>query len=115
MTFKCPHTGADEPCMRCDNEMLVAENQRLRRLVNTLETGRGVAIGVNDMHGRPIHIGDTLVFDEREWGAPLPPFVIEIKKGLIQHPGSTGDLSSWCEIIETWDGKKVIAHPQCAE
>lgn len=36
MPFQCPHTGSDEPCMRCDNEMLVAENATLRELAKEL-------------------------------------------------------------------------------
>lgn len=65
-------------------------------------SGLGVPIGVNDRNGKPIHIGDRLRFDEQEWGAPKE-FIIELRDGQIHHPGGTGDLSSWCEIIEPWD------------
>ena len=61
----------------------------------------GVPIGVNDRHGNPIHFGDRLMFDKAEWGCTCE-FIIELKKGRIQHPGSVSDLSNWCEIIESW-------------
>lgn len=38
MSFTCPHTGADEPCIRCDNEMLVADNTKLREEVKVLRS-----------------------------------------------------------------------------
>jgi len=69
-------------------------------------TGLGVAIGVNDRNGKPIHIGDTLRFDQREWGRQME-FVIELRDGQIQHPGATGDLSSWCEIVKPWDSERT--------
>lgn len=68
--------------------------------------GRGVPIGVNDRNGKPIHIGDTLRFDQREFGRQME-FVIELRDGQIQHPGATGDLSSWCEIVKPWDGERT--------
>ena len=83
---------------------LKAENERLRAIVDNLPLG--VPIGVNDQHGNPIHIGDKLDFDHREWGGPQQ-FVVELKDGTIQHPGCTSDLSSWCEIIESWDARRV--------
>ena len=36
MTFQCPHNGSDMPCMQCDNEMLVAENKKLRNQLKAL-------------------------------------------------------------------------------
>lgn len=79
------------------------------------QTGRGVPIGVNDRNGKSIHIGDRLLFDSDEWyrntrafGKPDGPpmeFTIELRDGQIQHPGATGDLSNWCEIIQPWDAK----------
>lgn len=35
----------------------------------------GVPIDMTDCNGKPIHIGDTLRFDEVEWGEPCE-FVI---------------------------------------
>ena len=66
--------------------------------------GLGVPIGVNDAAGRPIHIGDTLDFEEREYGCPCR-FTIELNEGSIQHPGVTSDLSEFCEIAIPWDAK----------
>ena len=65
--------------------------------------GAGIPIGVNDRHGRPIHIGDTLQFDPVEWGGPDKPFTIILADGAIQHPGSTADLTNWCEKVDCWD------------
>jgi hypothetical protein len=59
--------------------------------------GLGVYIGLNDQHGKPIHIGDTLMFDAHEWGEPMS-FVIELRAGMIVHPGATSDLTSWCTV-----------------
>ncbi len=56
-----------------------------------------IPIGANDRHGNPIHVGDRLRFDEKEWGGEHE-FVVEISDGEIQCPGPS-DLSSWCEII----------------
>lgn len=56
-----------------------------------------IPIGANDRHGTPIHLGDRLRFDEKEWGGPHE-FVVEIEDGELTCPGK-GDLSSWCEII----------------
>jgi len=62
----------------------------------------GIRIGVDDRKGNPIHIGDTLSFDAREWGEPMT-FMVTLEQGEIRHPGSTGDLSEWCEIVRKWD------------
>jgi len=71
-------------------------------------TVRGVPIGINDRDGKPIHIGDTLRLDQREFGRQME-FVIELCDGQIQYPGATGDLSSWCEIVKPWDGEGTPA------
>lgn len=63
-----------------------------------LPRGFGVYIGVNDRAGRPIRIGDVLRFDEKQWGAPMT-FQVELREGMIMHPGSTSDLEQWCTII----------------
>lgn len=59
----------------------------------------GVPIGATDKHGVPVHIGDTVEFDEREFGGPCR-FVIELRDGEIVHPGATGDLRSWCTVLK---------------
>lgn len=59
----------------------------------------GMWIGVNDRHGRRIHLGDTLRFDPQEWGGHIDcEFVIALQEGEIVHPGSPGDLTQWCEV-----------------
>ena len=62
----------------------------------------GVPIGVDDRTGRPIHIGDLLEFDEKEYGAECR-FTMRLRHGTLEHPGPTGDLSQWCTIIRGWD------------
>lgn len=66
----------------------------------------GMPIDREDKHGMPIHVGDMLRFDEKEWGAPCT-FVIEVKRGEITHPGCCGDLDQWCEILTKFDGTVV--------
>jgi len=85
---------------------LFAEMDRLRddnaRLRAARLTGLGVPLGVHDRNGNQVHIGDTLRFDEKEWGEPMA-FVVELRRGEIHHPGATSDLSEYCEIIKRWD------------
>ena len=88
---------------REEDDFVQAEIGRLRE---RLKDGRGVPIGVNDRNGKPIHIGDTLRFEEQEWGETME-FVIELRDGQIQHPGATGDLSSWCEVVKPWGGESA--------
>lgn len=74
--------------------------------------GFGIPIGVHDMHGKPIHVGDTLRFDEREWGDNTTNvFTIKIERGEITKlGGGAGDLENWCEIILPWtDNMEAIA------
>jgi hypothetical protein len=61
--------------------------------------GAGLWIGINDMDGKPIHIGDTLEFDEKEFGEECI-FTLTLEKGEFQHPGSVSDLSAWCKVIK---------------
>ena len=86
---------------------LVDERTRLRKEIERLQSivdnlPHGVPIGVNDRHGNPIHIGDTLKFCGEEWDGPMK-FVVSLAWGQIDHPGATSDLSNWCEIIESWN------------
>jgi hypothetical protein len=63
----------------------------------------GVPIGARDREGRPIHVGDTLSFDEREWGGPHE-FTIRIEDGeIVMSGGGASDLESWCTIVRRWD------------
>jgi hypothetical protein len=57
-------------------------------------------IGVCDREGTPIRIGDTLEFDEREWGGPDNRFVVEWQPGRLLHNGSLSDLTEWCRVVE---------------
>jgi len=64
--------------------------------------GVGLCIDKNDSDGNPIHIGDTLEFNEEEWGSKCI-FQIILSDGKIQHPGTTDDLSSFCRIIRKFN------------
>lgn len=63
----------------------------------------GVPIDANDKHGNPIHIGDTLSFDEDEWGDKFEPYVVRIENAEIQLFGSPSDLPQFCEVVKRWD------------
>lgn len=58
-----------------------------------------IPIGVNDRDGVPIYIGDTLEFDEAEFGSRCI-FTITMKDGCIEHPGTTTDLTNWCRVLK---------------
>lgn len=70
----------------------------------------GLSTGLVDQHGIPIHLGDTLVFDEREWGAPYPAneFVIEFKDGELLVFGCVSELRQFCTVTKKWDGRRVL-------
>jgi len=68
--------------------------------MNRME-GNGAYIGVEDCTGKPIHIGDTLEFDENEFGGKCI-FTIILKHGMVIHPGATDDLSTWCKIVASF-------------
>jgi len=65
--------------------------------------GYGTPIDLNDKHGNPVHVGDTLMFDEDEWGSKFKPYVVKIEKGEIQLYGSPSDVPQFCEIVKRWD------------
>lgn len=65
--------------------------------------GYGVPIGLNDCKGNPVHIGDTLTFDETEYGGKLDPYVVLIEAGQVQLAGAPSDVPQWCEIVKPWD------------
>lgn len=79
----------------------------LVHMVSGLKAAReswvGLPLGRNDRNGDPIHIGDTVRFDEREWGAPNCVFVVEYDKGEYMGEGCLSDLSQWCDIVKKWD------------
>lgn len=81
--------------------------------------GAGTPIGLDDKHGHPVHLGDTLRFDPDVWyrhtrwcadlhgtpheDEPDPIFTVRIVKGEIEMLGSPSDVGEYCEIIRTWD------------
>ena len=65
--------------------------------------GAGMPIDLNDKHGNPVHIGDTIDFDEKEWGATFVPYVVTVESGEIQLWGSPSDFPVHCEIVKRWD------------
>lgn len=83
---------------------------RISRLTPTetqpraLAIGPGTLTGLRDRLGMPIKVGDTLEFDPQEWGGECR-FTITWEDGELQHPGSTSDLTQFCTVVETWDGR----------
>lgn len=82
--------------------------------------GAGTPIGLNDKHGKPVHLGDTLRFDPAVWyrlsrwiddlhdaqkrlPEPDPVCTVRIVAGEIELMGTPGDVDQYCEIIRTWD------------
>lgn len=81
--------------------------------------GAGTPIGLNDKHGNPVHLGDTLRFDPDVWyrssrwctdlrneprsAEPDPVCTVRIVAGEIELVGTPGDVDQYCEIIRTWD------------
>ena len=63
----------------------------------------GVPIDLMDKHGEPVHVGDVIRFDEKEWGGPHT-FTVQIKGGEILLSGAPGDMDEYCEVIQRWDG-----------
>lgn len=75
--------------------------------MNVTEQAKGTPIGVNDKHGRAVHIGDTLHFDEKKWGSAVnATFVVELIDGEIVHNGVASDFEEYCEIVIPWDAAK---------
>lgn len=75
---------------------------RVGVLSRRLATGVGVPIGLLDRHGNPVHIGDKLRFDAREWGGSDNEFTVELEGGEILINGAPNDIEGWCEIIEPY-------------
>lgn len=93
---------------RCTEIFLLARDGHL----NNMNGGKGpeprnptgTPIGLNDKHGNPVHIGDTLRFDPYEWGnSTNNEFVVTLVEGEIQMNGGPSDIPSWCEIIKRWN------------
>lgn len=68
---------------------------------------RGMPIGITDINGMMICVGDTLRFDTQNWGQEKPPFfTIKIRRGEIVGLGSAYDWSNLCEIVKFAKRKK---------
>lgn len=72
-----------------------------------LTTGIGLPLGVKDRNGNPVHVGDTLAFDGREWGtADDYIYTVEFVRGEVQVAGTVSDIPSFCRVIKRWDAPK---------
>src|SRR5688500_13556602 len=61
----------------------------------------GMFTGLYDRMGQPIHIGDTVRFDPKEWGNDeTNVFVVRFEKGELQVNGTPFDMHQWCEVIQ---------------
>lgn len=67
-------------------------------VMNTL----GYWTGLYDRKGQKVHIGDTLEFDQAEWGGPNS-CVVEFKDGELDVPGCPSEVSEWCTVIQRYD------------
>jgi hypothetical protein len=73
------------------------------KALNEIYMGRkGLFTGLYDRNKQPIHLGDTLEFDEKEWGG-LCTFVVSFSEGELQICGTVAGLSEWCRIVKKWD------------
>lgn len=60
---------------------------------------RGQDTGLKDRNGRSVLVGDTIEFDEREWGEPCR-FEVKFEGGEIRVPGTLDDARSWWTVVE---------------
>jgi len=73
-----------------------------------MTTGRmdelGLDTGLVDRNKSPIHLGDTLEFDSKEWGnRDTNKFVITFEEGELSVLGCVSELSEWCTVIKKWN------------
>jgi len=62
---------------------------------------KGQDTGLKDSLGNTIHVGDTLVFDPKEWGNDESNvFVVEWEDGQLTGNGALSDWSQWCTVID---------------
>lgn len=88
-------TALQDKCMR-----LLGDSNSPRPDISPV----GVPIGLEDKHGNPVHIGDTLRFDPHAWGnSTNNEFVVTLQEGEIRLNGVPSDIPEWCEIIHPWD------------
>jgi hypothetical protein len=64
-------------------------------------TAFGTPLGIRDVNGSEIHVGDVLSFAEEEWGRPMH-FQPYIEGGHIVYPGVPADWPSFCRVIKAW-------------
>lgn len=69
-------------------------------LIPTSMNTIGLDTGIKDRNGNPVHLGDVLEFDEREWGGKHI-FTIEFEEGELNTIPS--DVSEWCTIVKKWN------------
>jgi len=62
----------------------------------------GLPLGLNDCEGNPVHFGDTLSFDEKEWGGPCE-FVVEFINGQTSVCGTVDNIPEFCTIVKKWN------------
>jgi len=78
-----------------------------------LVTGIGLPLGVNDRNGNPVHVGDTLAFDGREWtrtcDAPDHIYTVEFRNGQVLVDGTVGDIRHYCRVVKRWDAPTTEA------
>lgn len=58
--------------------------------------------GIYDQAGMPIHLGDTLEFDSREWGG-VNIFQLLFEDGELSIGFGVGDLTEFCTVIKKWN------------
>lgn len=101
------NTVRDRNTGQTDLARVTAERDDLRA---RLTTGIGLPLGVNDRDGNPVHVGDTLAFDGREWtrtyGAPDHIYTVEYSGGQVLVDGTIGDIRHYCRVVKRWDAPK---------
>lgn len=70
----------------------------------------GYPLGIQDMRGCHIHIGDIVQFDPEEWGSDNNIFKVEILKSF-ELSRSLDDLQDWCIVLKKYDGR-IISEQQ---
>lgn len=68
----------------------------------------GMYTGIKDRHGNPVHVGDVLSFDPREWGGECE-YVLRFENGELVTKGTVSDITNWCVVIWSWDTEEARA------
>jgi hypothetical protein len=102
-TKACPHDPRSVAAMIWHSEWWRANAEAFADHIGTpIAPALGAPIGLRDRLGQPIHIGDTLSFDETVWGGPCT-FTIDLEDGEVQMNGGPSDMDQHCEIVREWD------------